>query len=319
MFNVKLYHEYVAESLTYFTGRRPERNFIMKNKKSIAVISAVVGVCILSSAAFASYQTANGYDTLKKSIINTKDLVNCTLSFSAAFTSDGKTLSEVSVENKYDLENRQYSYNEKSVDMGESPYSYTNIHDGESYYELEKNDDGSYKYKRYGNSFSYYNYDNLWGISEDDEKTVQKIIKFMELATDTVVGDLRNNFVCTEDNDEYSTYNITLDSVQIPKIINAGLGVFFTAFNIDSEYKNDIDENDAEYYVYQLGEDPTVSNVSLTYTVSKDGVLRDGVMQIDLTGNDHTVTFNGSLGFSDIGTTTVYIPDPAVDNIEVVR
>ena len=55
----------------------------MKKTKNIAIICAVTGACVLTTAAFASYQTANGYDTLKKSILNTIDYTNCTVSANA--------------------------------------------------------------------------------------------------------------------------------------------------------------------------------------------------------------------------------------------
>lgn len=285
----------------------------MKKTKNIAIICAVTGVCVLTTAAFASYQTANGYDTLKKSILNTIDYTNCTISANAKMNFDDTELMNGSLLHKFDANNK-ISYT-KSTESGIG----TSGSSSESYY----TDDYRYYYDidnyfvKYPNSYSSFQ-NNLWAIDDTDRKTADKVIKFMEVAADTVVGDLRNNFVCTEDTDDHAAYSLTLDSVQIPEIVNAGLSMIFSMSNNSTYmvYENgepveySYTEDDLQYYVAKLGNDPVVDTLNLNYSVSKDGAFRDGNMTVVFKGSDsngetHSMTFNIDLAVSDIGTTSI--------------
>lgn len=285
----------------------------MKKTKNVAIVCAVTGACVLTTAAFASYQTANGYDTLKKSILNTIDYTNCTISASAKMNFDDTELMNGSLLHKFDANNK-ISYN-KSTESGigtsdsSSEWYYTD--DYRYYYDIDN------YFVKYPNSYSSFQ-NNLWGIDDTDRKTADKVIKFMEVAADTVVGDLRNNFVCTEDTDDHASYSITLDSVQIPEIVNAGLSMIFSISN-NSTYmvyedgesvEYSYTEDDLQYYVAKLGNDPVVDTLNLNYSVNKDGSFRDGNLTVvfkgaDSSGESHNMTFNIDLAISDIGATTI--------------
>lgn len=290
-------------------------------KKNVAAICTVAGVCVLTSAAFASYQTANGYDTLKKSLMGSIDYTNCTITGNMKASFDGTELVSASYGLEADYPNQRshnYTTTVSPID-GTGTYTSDSYEDGGYYYYEHYNDngekDGLIRNERYGDPKT-----NLFGIDEQDRNTVNKIFRFMELAADTVVGDLRNNFVCTEDADDYSSYSITLDSVQIPEIVNAGLSAIFSVANAESTYitvddnGNEItmsyDANDFEYYILQLGTDPVVDNLNLNFTAGKDGNFRDGKATVNFKGTDangaeHTMTFDIDLSFSNIGTTSV--------------
>ena len=142
----------------------------------------------------------------------------------------------------------------------------------------------------------------------------------MELAADTVVGDLRNNFVCTEDSGYYTSYTVSLDSVQIPELINAGLGVLFTLTNNEDEHFTYKDENGndhkfsdnperMEYYTKLLGNDPVVDNGTLDYTVDKSGLLHDGKATVIFAGNGHEIRFDITAALDKVGTTHILTPE----------
>ena len=95
--------------------------------------------------------------------------------------------------------------------------------DGDATYVSENYEDHSHYYYNYTNSAGeqdgFIRHDdypgdpatNLLGVSDEDRGTFDKVVRFMELAADTVVGDLRNDFVCTEDTDDHTSYSITLE------------------------------------------------------------------------------------------------------------
>lgn len=185
----------------------------------------------------------------------------------------------------------------------------------ESYYYNDawyySNSDGSYT-----KNTIFYSGDNLWGISEDDRKTVDKFLRFAELATDTVVGDLRNNFVCTADEDDFTSYRVSLDSVQIPELVNAGLSVLFSMSNDTASYATATDENGNDYsitedtdniyyYTSLIGDEPTVDSVTLDYTLRKDGSFRDGTAIVIFKGNGHEIRFDITASLDHIGTTHI--------------
>ncbi len=293
-------------------------------KKNIAAVCAVAGVCVLTSAAFASYQTANGYDTLKKSLLNSIDYTNCTVTGAVKVSFDGTELVSGSYGLEADYPNqRSHTFSSSSAPQLDSEdYTLHTYEDNGYYYYQHFNEDGEADGLT-RHELASDPQQTLLGISEGDRNTADKVIRFMELAADTVVGDLRNNFVCTEDADDHATYSITLDSVQIPEIINAGLSMMFSIANTESTYITydengeptvvSYDENDLEYYILRLGTDPVVDNLTLSFTAGKDGNFRDGNAAVsfkgtDADGSEHTMTFDVELSFSDIGTTSVTPP-----------
>lgn len=289
----------------------------MKKSKNIAIVCAVTGVCVLTSAAFASYQTANGYDALKKSLINTIDYKNCTVSANLKMSVDDNELTNYSALSMIDADNKMQYSSTKESGIGSSEMNdYSSYTNSDYRYSKYGSDDYFIRYDNHGNAPS-----NLWGIDDESRPTLNKVVRFMELASDTVVGDLKNNFVCTEDTDDHTSYSITLDSVQIPEIVNAGLSMIFSMSNNSSLYYVGYDDNgnpiqqeytedDLQYYTAKLGNDPIVESINMNYSINKDGNFRDGNMVVifagnDESGNSHTMKFDVNLSITDVGSTVI--------------
>lgn len=271
----------------------------MKVTKKVSAIAAVVGVCILATTSFAVYNTGNGYDNLKKSILATAKYTNCTANGKITVSVDGETYtSELS--SKFDAPSKK---------------SYTLVTDSYgSYIENYMSDGKNYSRSQASENFRAYNEEfykqNLWGVAQDDDEEYSKAVRFLELGLDTVVGDLKSNIVCTEDNDEYTTYSLNLDYMQIPELVQAGLGVIGTSYNSDDVELITGDSTNINNAPYLLGKDPVVNNFGMDYTINKDGTLRDGEMRIQFTGKDkngesHTADVVLNVSFSDVGTTVV--------------
>lgn len=268
----------------------------MKVTKKTAGIAAVVGVCILTTTSLAVYNTGNGYDNLKKAILGTKDYTNCTLNVKGTFTIDG---------NEYTTE-----YLKEFDGLNKQSHALTKDSSG-GYFETYYANGKGYNRSIYNENFIVYNstvfQDNLWGVSSADEKDVNKVIKFVEAGLDTVVGDLKSNIICTDSNEEYTSYSLKLDYMQIPEIVQAGLGVIGSS---SRSYDLEPTEASIDNAPYFLGEDPIVSKFEMDYTINNDGTLRNGECRIEFTGKDrngqsHTADAVVNVEFLNVGTTVV--------------
>jgi hypothetical protein len=166
-----------------------------------------------------------------------------------------------------------------------------------------------YENNRYMGSGTFDSFDN---DTEEEKKTNERIIRFAELAMDTVIGDLKNNIVYVSGDDNSSTYEINLDAVQIPELVNAGLSAMFSSMN---EY-----DNNDPYMI--LGTDPIVKNASMKFTVDNEGRLTDGTANVTMTGEGHDAAVDISIKLSDYGTTKPQRVDistlPNVDTYNVL-
>lgn len=297
----------------------------MNKNKLTAIICGAVGACMLTVGAAAGYKTANGYDALKKSILATRELTNCTFNMDTKISFDGKGVMSDQTIWEGDLDNKMLHTKNTSDYNGVSSCD-EYYHYNDTMYRLEQEDTDVYVKQ---NVYTWY-YENPWGISEDDAPTVDKVLTFLEIAADTVVGDLRNNFTCTADEDDYTSYRVSLDKVQIPEIINAGLGVIFAIENDTVDYASATDENGNEheitedennvyYYTARMGNDPIVDSVTLDYTLNKDGSFRDASAVVIFKGNGHEMRFDISASIDNVGTTRIQTLEEQGANIMVVE
>lgn len=296
----------------------------MKTKKNIALICSVAGICIFTCAAAANYRISNGYDHLKTSIKNTREITNATLKFTGELQADNTAL--ISADYLYKLDSANdimYSRSEDTNFMEQAnpaePHIWESYRYNDKGYHLSSDDNGNPAYLVSNYSIVP---PNLWGIDKQDNEIADKFIRFIETAADTVVGDLKNNFVCTKSTDEYTTYTITLDSVQIPEIINAGLSMVFSMAH--NSIATPLDENGTplslnsdtpEYYLMLLGDEPITESVTLNYTVGNNDIANNADIIITFAGNGHTITFKGNASLTDIGTTTIEPLDEEKVNI----
>ena len=272
----------------------------MKNKKTIAAISAAVGACMLTTAAVAGYQSANGYDELKKSILATADYTNCTTNVTAAINVDGTEVMGGDILTEIDVDNGIEHRMETSTSAGVEKYVFDSYcYNGYQYYYNYVDGEKYNKYK-YASSRP-----NLWGIEDEDRPMVDKMLNFMEIAADTVVGDLRNNFVCTGENEDYTSYSVTLDSVQVPELINAGISMLFSMENNYSGNADELTPDDSDYYFLLMGSDPVLDSVEFNYDVNKDGTFRAGTMTAVFKGNGHEMASTTDYEISKVGSTAI--------------
>ncbi len=283
-------------------------NMKQKKKKLTMAIGMALGVTVLAGAAFASYNTSNGYEVGKNAIKGLLNNENYTMKAELKFIIDGNEMASTTVNELYDRNGDvQLNRSEKSETSNEFGDYFGRTTEYKSYKQDEDyiatyyyiNEDGNrdentsvYKNSPYMGNASC---DSMGDADEEDKETANKIIRFVELIGDTVVGDLKNNIVYVSGDDNSSTYEISLDAMQIPEFVNAGISAMFSSMR---QYSNDSDDP-----LMMFGTDPIVKNASLKFTVDKEGRLTDAAAVAAMSGEGHELGMEMSLGMSDYGTT----------------
>ena len=265
------------------------------NKKKITMaIGMVLGVTVLAGAAFASYNTSNGYDVAKTAVKGLMKNENYTANMTTKISLDGNEISSDTLKELYDRngdvkinkENKVSSYDYNS-EYREWVQDDTNIISS-THYDDEKRTLVEENASEYLNLFG--EFDKFYTEDANEDKRNQKMVNFVELIGDTMIGDLKNNIIYVSGDDNSSTYEVA----------NAGLSAMFSENIADSD-------DDSDPYTL-LGTDPIVKNVSVKFTVDNEGRFTNLNAEASMVGNDsngekHEATVNITLDMSDYGTT----------------
>lgn len=221
----------------------------MKKRNRITVC-LVAGVLILAVSATAAFGSVNGYAKYKNAL---KDLAleetNFTAGAKVSMSFDGETV--VTMSGDYALAGKDYSSHSRTERNGTVQEEYDTVLNGvNTWFSADKD----YYYQ----SQVDWEETNLLGYSQDDEME-NRLITFMELAADTVVGDLKNNFVEVGSENGSTLYQVNISQSQVPSLVNAGLSLFaYSMAETNSEaYQvqfEDYDQNVFNYYEQTTGE-----------------------------------------------------------------
>lgn len=194
-----------------------------------AIIIGLVGVLVLSVSAFAAWGSSTGYGKYKDAVTTVfTDTENVTIDAEAAILFDGETAYKG--EMQYKIDGSDYSNYEKSTSVGgnadyDSDYYYYAIGNTETYFYSEEPN-----YYQYQRDMAYA--DNPLSFGEEDEK----VIRFVKLCADSVVGDLKNNVVLVDDKNGIRSYRLDVTADQIPALITAGFDLLMSVNNQGSGY-----------------------------------------------------------------------------------
>lgn len=301
---------------------------------SKALIATGVGVCLLSTAALASFSTGNGYDALKKAAWGFVESDNFTADLNAKASIDGKEVAGYRSFLEYDAPNQKiHSISEETSllfdDFRSEQWrdSQTEINYALRYYDGEKN---GYKYQVYDYSLSPNSYGTVYGapleILTGNEDSGRKLLKFMEAFADTVVGDLRNNFTFAGEEDGANCYQISLSAVQIPELISTGVSAVFAMNSSNIANDGAFDGDDLNNAMEGL-KDGNLDSIDGKILVNKDGTLRSLTGKVNFAGTSyddaqHEICFDIDIKLANIGTTVpemldISTVDPSM--VEYVR
>lgn len=198
----------------------------MKKRNRITVC-LVAGVLILAVSAGAAFCSVSGYSTYKEAV---KALAlktdNVTMQGSMKATLDGKEFVSMTGEMAIDGKNKS-SHVISSEFGGQKEERYdTIIGNTETWFNADSKYYNEYTYDNDQTAEDSNNLsNNLLGVSADDEMS-KRMINFMEIAADTVMGDLKNNFVQLGKDGDKTQYQIEISKDQVPSLVNAGLSLF---------------------------------------------------------------------------------------------
>jgi hypothetical protein len=284
----------------------------MKNKKTIAVIAAACGGAVLVTAAAANYSTSNGYEVLKGAILGMQGMKNYTIEYGAALSVDGTNLAGTSAHLEMDEDN-EASYLETTYNDGG---------DGVTGGYTDWQADGVSVTYQQGNYYAYRStgdvYNVMTGFFGSEEGASAKILRFAELAADTVIGDLKNNFTYIGGDDDTSTYTCSIDSIQIPELVNAGISALMSSIAAQNkDVDTELVPEETRVLTQGFGEDAYTENAGCTFTVNSDNTMRDATFSAVIagTGEDgtkHTANVTLTLSLSDVRTTVPQRVDEAV-------
>lgn len=225
----------------------------MKKRKLVACLMA--GVLVLAVSAGAAFESVNGYAAYKNGV---KALLlqtnNVTLEGKFAVTVDGKTVTKANGTVATDGKNYSSEFWAEDSD-GSKEESHDVYLDGvNTWYSGENAANKSYYSNEYDQEWNSWN--NLLGYHEDDEME-SRMITFLELAADSVVGDLKNNFVSLGSEDGLNKYQVEVSKQQVPALVNAGLSLMaYSQFSYTgySTYHQDYEASLVSYYEKTTGQ-----------------------------------------------------------------
>lgn len=201
------------------------RSKFKTKRQFVTALCLVIGMLLLTTSVYASYGDANGYVQYKnalKALATETD--NVTGEVELGIYIDDTLVESVKLNMEF------------AGDKGRSTMREISGSNGSAYERIEYID-GSEQTTYYPESGTYHtnkiyrsDITNLTGIDVND-KTTQKVIRFMELGADMVIGDLKNNVVLVGNEDGVKEYQIAISRGQMPEIINAGLSLMFTSLN----------------------------------------------------------------------------------------
>lgn len=213
----------------------------MMRKRNRLLVCLAAGVLILAVSATAAFGSVNGYTKYKEAL---KSLALETDNFTATGTMqvnyDGKEIA--SLQQDFAMEGQNVYSHSVSKDASGQMETYDTLLDG---VRTEFNMNDKYYYQvDYGTNQDTTLASNLLGIDTDDEMA-NRMVNFVEIAADTVVGELKNNFVQVGKENGVTQYQIEIAQNQVPSLVNAGLSLF--AYSVDASNRENYTVNFADY------------------------------------------------------------------------
>lgn len=223
----------------------------MKKQQRRLLTCLCAGVLILAVSAGAAFGSANGYSTYKDALMTLMlEEENFTLAGQLTISLDDKA--QVTMQADYQQDGVNASNHTVTVAADGTRDGYWDTYldgvntwfrdDSETYHEAQ--------YTRTNTTILSY---------DQDDEMQNRLLTFAELAADTVMGDLKNNFVQVGKEDGNTLYQVKIAGSQVPSLVNAGLSLFAYTIAADQQdvMQTTFEDYDAamyHYYETQTGE-----------------------------------------------------------------
>ncbi|WP_411682220.1 hypothetical protein [Clostridium thailandense] len=259
------------------------------------VVSAAAGCFLLSLSVTAFAATGSGYenyrDAVKSIVLAENETVSAQFEVkdNGSVILSGDTVEKLSQENKSSQSNITVDGVKKTYETSENNGTYVINADGK-YYSVNRGDKKS-------------DSDKKEKLSESSST-----VKLAEMITDTLVGDVKNQFV-----KDGQTISVNLEGAQIPELAKLAISTAAENSNSIERHKNGdkigSDEMKAAFDKIPKLSDIDVKAISMTATV--DGsTLKDNKITVTITGKDasgasHEVSIALTAKITDLGNTKV--------------
>ncbi len=234
-------------------------------KRNRLTICLVAGVLILAVSATAAFGSINGYSRYKEAL---KALALKTDNFTShatiSMTYDGKEVTKVVGD--YMMDGTNSAAHSKVWSEGEEQERYETYLNGMST-SFNVNDRYYYQYEYVAGNSS-----NLLGVDSDDEM-MNRFVNFTEIAADTVMGELKNNFVQVGNENGSTLYQVEIAKNQVPSLVNAGLSLFAYGMSRDNRMDGSVLYEDYGASVLSYYEKTTGETLSKEF---KDAYINGG-------------------------------------------
>ncbi|MDO5311302.1 MAG: hypothetical protein Q4E94_05295 [Clostridia bacterium] len=284
----------------------------VKKKYFRALAGLGAGAVLLSAAVFANYDSANGYTNCKTALKGLLDCDNMSIDHTTEVSLDG--------------ERAMAFYGSLKVHGGGNPSfraEQTCEYGDASLMTIEQKQDGKMIYtdiNEDGKKHSYYYQTDtetksvVAQMNESGNNLGNKVVSFAETIGDALIGDLKNNFVLTSEEDGQSTYSISLTREQMPSYVNSGISVLASLVTSNTDTAA-IDEDEllppekAALSMFGSSE-PYVRDAQLTMTVDDElhptsVICTINFVGYDRDGGEHTLSLSTDLELYDFGSTEI--------------
>lgn len=219
-------------------------------KRNRVTICLAAGVLVLAVSAAAAFGSANGYAAYKDALLSLAlEEENFTAKGSLSVKMDSAEVVAADLAYAQDGVNRS---SRMTGHQGSTTYDQYNTTlngvntwfngDSQLYYEAQVSREAT----------------TLLSYDKNDEMS-SRLVNFLSIAADTVMGDLKNNFVQIGSQDGKDLYQVAISGSQVPSLVNAGLSlVAYECAGGGDAYDNVCYENDTKtrlaYYEKTTGE-----------------------------------------------------------------
>lgn len=262
---------------------------ISKKLKTI-VGSAVAGGVLLALSATAFASSSSGYESYKtavKSIVTTE---NATIDAQYEVKDNGTVIFSGDTIQKLDNENRS-SKTSTTIDGTSKTYESSNAN-------------GTFIIDNDGN---YYQMNKAGKDEKEKLSEPSSSVKLAELVTDTLVGDVKNQFI--QDGDKI---NVNLEGEQIPELAKLAVSAAVENSNREKAHNNSDKigrDGDLKAVMDKVSglSNIDVKSISMTATVDGDTLKDNNVTGVitgtDTNGTSHELTLTLDAKISDVGNT----------------
>ena len=281
------------------------------NKKGLKTmaVSAVAG-CLLLTFSIAAFATSGlGYEAYKDAVKATMLTENATVSTQFEVKDNGATILSGEGVRKLDKKDRS---SKTSIAV-----------DGVSKTFESSTANGNYIMSTDGKYYTVNTADKKVGRDNGERLSSSgSMVKLAELLTDTLVGDVKNQFV-----KDGQTISVKLEGAQIPELARLALSAAVENRNDREKFGNSDVRGHDESMKSLMNKMPKLSNIdvkSIAMTATVDGnTLKDNKLTAAIAGQDangasHEITVTLTAKISDVGNTKIVSIDTTGKEVSTI-